>query len=247
MVRMRTWSVDYRMPPDHRYPGRARRLHRGVPALLEVQAPERIVVGGGSAGGEPRRRAHAPRPRRGPPVARGPRAVDAGSGSHRVGRLVKTNLGIDPVLRSSLVEWIALYAGDHDLSDPYLSPLFGDFSPPFPPTFVQAGTRDLFLSNAVRLHRRLPRRPASTPSSTCSRRCRTAGLWCARGHRIGEEVRRFVASHLSTLRKRSMRTEWSARLEERDHGQHHQCRDIHGDDDDHPFREEESLVGQRLS
>ena len=37
---------------------------------------------------------------------------------------------------------------------PYLSPLFGDLSG-LPETFVQSGTRDLFLSNAVRLHRAL--------------------------------------------------------------------------------------------
>jgi len=39
------------------------------------------------------------------------------------------------------------------LAHPYLSPLFGDFSRGFVPTFIQSGTRDPFLSNAVRLHR----------------------------------------------------------------------------------------------
>ena len=58
------------------------------------------------------------------------------------------------MLADRLTESIALYAGDHDLTDPYLSPLFGDFTG-FPPTFLQAGTRDLFLSNTVRLHRKL--------------------------------------------------------------------------------------------
>ncbi|MGN6620152.1 MAG: alpha/beta hydrolase, partial [Sphingomonas sp.] len=41
-----------------------------------------------------------------------------------------------------------------DLADPYLSPLFGDLRG-FPPTFLQTGTRDLFLSNTVRMHRTL--------------------------------------------------------------------------------------------
>ena len=48
-----------------------------------------------------------------------------------------------------------LYAGGHDLAHPYLSPLFGDFTRGFPPTFLQSGTRDLFLSNTVRMHRAL--------------------------------------------------------------------------------------------
>ncbi len=48
-----------------------------------------------------------------------------------------------------------LYAAGHDLNHPYLSPLFGDFTKGFPPTFLSTGTRDLFLSNTVRMHRAL--------------------------------------------------------------------------------------------
>jgi acetyl esterase/lipase len=52
---------------------------------------------------------------------------------------------------------VALYAGSHDLRDPYLSPIFADFSKGFPPTLLSSGTRDLFLSNTVLLHRALRR------------------------------------------------------------------------------------------
>jgi acetyl esterase/lipase len=65
-----------------------------------------------------------------------------------------TNLGLDNILSSRLMPANLLYAAGHDLSHPYLSPLFADVSG-FPPTFIQAGTRDLFLSNAVRMHRKL--------------------------------------------------------------------------------------------
>ena len=47
-----------------------------------------------------------------------------------------------------------LFAHGADLADPCLSPLFGDLSA-FPPTLLQSGTRDLYLSNAVRMHRKL--------------------------------------------------------------------------------------------
>jgi len=47
-----------------------------------------------------------------------------------------------------------LYANGHDLKDPLLSPVYGDMHG-FPPTILSTGTRDLFLSNTVRVHRKL--------------------------------------------------------------------------------------------
>ncbi|GJD66083.1 hypothetical protein MPEAHAMD_6279 [Methylobacterium frigidaeris] len=49
-----------------------------------------------------------------------------------------------------------LYAAGHDLRDPQLSPIYGDFSR-FPPAILTSGTRDLSLSNTVRTHRALKR------------------------------------------------------------------------------------------
>ena len=47
-----------------------------------------------------------------------------------------------------------LYANGHDLKDPLLSPVYGDMNG-FPPTILMTGTRDLLLSNTVRVHRKL--------------------------------------------------------------------------------------------
>ena len=69
------------------------------------------------------------------------------------GDTFQTLNGVDGGLRSQIAVNL-LYANGHDLTDPYLSPLFADLSG-FPPTFLQSGTRDLFLSNTVRLHRKL--------------------------------------------------------------------------------------------
>jgi monoterpene epsilon-lactone hydrolase len=46
--------------------------------------------------------------------------------------------------------------GGRDLKDPQLSPIYGDFKG-FPPAILTTGTRDLFLSNTVRTHRKLRR------------------------------------------------------------------------------------------
>jgi acetyl esterase/lipase len=48
-----------------------------------------------------------------------------------------------------------LYAAGAALADPYLSPLFGDFTRGFPPAFLASGTRDLLLSSTVQLHQAL--------------------------------------------------------------------------------------------
>lgn len=42
------------------------------------------------------------------------------------------------------------YAAPEDQKNPYVSPVYGDYSKPFPPTLVQAGTHEMFVSNAVR-------------------------------------------------------------------------------------------------
>jgi acetyl esterase/lipase len=64
------------------------------------------------------------------------------------------NAGVDVMLPGSLMANNRLYAGGADLASPYLSPLFGHLAG-FPPTILLTGTRDLFLSNTVRMHRRL--------------------------------------------------------------------------------------------
>ena len=38
---------------------------------------------------------------------------------------------------------------------PYVSPVYGDYSQGFPPTLIQGGTREIFLSNFVRHYRAL--------------------------------------------------------------------------------------------
>jgi epsilon-lactone hydrolase len=153
-VHTTTWGVDYRMPPAHPYPAALDDCLAVYRSLLDERPPHAIVVGGTSAGGNLAaalmlRAAHEGLPRPAGLVLLSPEADLTESGDS-----FQTVLGVDNVLRQSLASTIALYADGHDLQDPYLSPLFGDVSV-FPPTFLQTGTRDLFLSNAVRLHRRL--------------------------------------------------------------------------------------------
>jgi epsilon-lactone hydrolase len=42
------------------------------------------------------------------------------------------------------------YADPKDQKNPYVSPVYGDYSKGFPPTIIQGGTKEIFLSNFVR-------------------------------------------------------------------------------------------------
>jgi acetyl esterase/lipase len=45
------------------------------------------------------------------------------------------------------------YADPKDQKHPYVSPVYGDYSRGFPPTLIQGGTREIFLSHFVRQYR----------------------------------------------------------------------------------------------
>lgn len=150
---VRVVAVDYRMPPDHPYPAGLDDCLAFYKALLRDHAPSEIIVGGGSAGANLAgalllrvRDEGLPLPAAA--VLSSPEADLTESGDS-----FKTNAGIDGM--GTLMQANLLYAGGAPLDHPYLSPLFGDFSKGFPPTFITAGTRDRFLSNAVRFHRAL--------------------------------------------------------------------------------------------
>ncbi len=108
----------------------------------------------------------------------------------------ETNLGVDRVL-IRLTNSIALYADGHDLKSPYLSPLFGDFTKGFPPTIITAGTRDLFLSNAILMHRALRRAGLEAELHIWEARSH-GGFWGApEDFECFDEEVRFAHKHLS--------------------------------------------------
>lgn len=47
------------------------------------------------------------------------------------------------------------YAPESQWSNPYISPVYGKFTPNFPPTLIQGGTKEIFLSNFVRLYQNM--------------------------------------------------------------------------------------------
>lgn len=58
----------------------------------------------------------------------------------------------DPLLYypGNLKNCATAYAAPEDHRHPYVSPVYADYTKGFPPTLIQAGTKEIFLSNAVR-------------------------------------------------------------------------------------------------
>ncbi len=197
-VRMQTWSVDYRMPPDNPYPAALDDVLAVYRGLLDVRRPEQIVVGGGSAGGNLAAALMLRARDEGLPLPVALVLLTPEVDLTESGDSFQTNLGIDCVLTASLADSIALYAGDHDLRHPYLSPLFGDLTPPFPPTFLQAGTRDLFLSNAVRMHRKLRAGGVDAELHVFEAMPHGGFFGAPEDEELTDELRRFLGAHVES-------------------------------------------------
>ena len=153
----RVFSVDYRVSPAHPYPAALDDCLGAYRQLLASHTPSHIAISGLSAGGNLAAATLLRARDEGLPLPAAALLMTPELDLTESGDSFHTNRTIDVALPNGLPRANALYANGADLAHPYLSPLFGDFAPGFPPTFLQTGTRDLFLSNTVRMHRALLR------------------------------------------------------------------------------------------
>ncbi len=156
-ARMKVIAVDYRMPPEAYFPAALDDGMTVYKAAIKQTDPKNVAVFGSSAGGaltlEMMLRAkaeHLPMPGA---IAPGTPMSDV----TKVGDTFQTNALVDNVLVSPdgfCDAATRFYANGHDFHDPLLSPVYGDLSG-FPPTILTSGTRDLLLSNTVRVNQKL--------------------------------------------------------------------------------------------
>ena len=67
------------------------------------------------------------------------------------GDTLTTLAPVDPVLQPETSSWSReAYAAPADQKNPYVSPIYGDYTLAFPPTLIQSGTREMLLSCSVR-------------------------------------------------------------------------------------------------
>jgi epsilon-lactone hydrolase len=153
---IRCYGVDYRMPPEHPYPAALDDCLAAYRYVLERHAPENIVIGGRSAGGNLAMAMLLRGRDEGLPLPAGLVLLSPEVDLTESGDSFEVNRMVDVVLPKSLMSINRLYANGVELAHPYLSPLFGNLKG-LPIAFLQTGTRDLLLSNTVRLHREFRR------------------------------------------------------------------------------------------
>jgi epsilon-lactone hydrolase len=150
-------AVDYRMPPEAYFPAALDDVMSVWKATIRTADAKKMATVGTSAGGALVLEMALRAKQEGIPL---PAAIASGtpmSDLTGAGDSFQTNALIDNVLVSSegFCDAAArFYAAGHDLRDPMLSPVYGDMRG-FPPTILTTGTRDLLLSNTVRVHRKL--------------------------------------------------------------------------------------------
>ena len=153
---VRCYGVDYRTPPEHPYPAALDDALAAYAHVLERHASGNVVIGGRSAGGNLAVAMLLRAREEGLPMPAGLVLLSPEVDLTESGDSFEVNRLVDVMLPLPLKSANLLYANGADLAHPYLSPLFGDVTG-LPPTLLQSGTRDLFLSNTVRMHRALRR------------------------------------------------------------------------------------------
>ena len=192
------FSVDYRLAPTHPYPAPLDDCVAAYAEVLKRFKPSALVVGGASAGGNlaaatTHRARAAGLPLPCALVLQTP-ALDLA----RTSDSYHTNKYLDVNLYGGAESGPASYLGQHDPKDPFVSPIYGDVSN-WPPTILTSGTRDLFLSDTVLMHRALRRKgiQAELHISEASPHGGFMGVNAPEDQEIVQECRRFLFNALN--------------------------------------------------
>lgn len=146
------FAYDYRLAPEHPFPAA---LEDAVAAfdylLAQGMEPRDIVLCGDSAGGGLSLALALALRDRGRQLPAALAVISPWTDLTESGDSHYRNAEIDPLISSEeLREDALLYAGNQDLHNPYISPLYGDFTG-FPPVLIHVGTNEVLLDDSRNL------------------------------------------------------------------------------------------------
>ena len=147
---------DYRLAPEHPYPAALEDAMRAWNYLMLLGYGARdVILTGDSAGGNLALALVLKLKEEGRLLPRGLVLMSPWTDLTSSGKSFETKAELDPVLdREYIDNMIQAYAGERDVKNPLISPLFGDFTG-FPPTYIQVGENEILLSDSLRLHQAL--------------------------------------------------------------------------------------------
>ncbi|HKM03202.1 MAG TPA: alpha/beta hydrolase [Lachnospiraceae bacterium] len=147
---------DYRLAPENPYPSAGEDAMKAWDYLMLLGYGARdIIVAGDSAGGNMALTLILKLKDQGRLLPRGLVLMSPWTDLTLQGKSHDTRAEIDPVLNADYIEKsIRSYANGEDLTDPYISPLYGSFKG-FPPTYIQVGNNEILLSDSTLLYKKL--------------------------------------------------------------------------------------------
>lgn len=155
-TKLKLIAVDYRMPPEYPYPAAINDALTVYKDLLNDTKSCHIALAGTSTGGAIALIVPQLIKEQNLPMPAAISASTPWTDFNKIGDSYYTNEDIDNFLvryDSLLKDSAFLYARGHDFFDPKISPVYADIKG-FPPTIFFSGTRDLFLSNTVRMQKK---------------------------------------------------------------------------------------------
>lgn len=147
---------DYRLAPEHPYPAAIEdALHAWDYLMLLGYGARDIIVAGDSAGGNLALVLTLRLKEAGRLLPRGLILMSPWTDLTSSGKSHIDKAEADPVLDEPYINrMIENYAGTEDLTDSFISPLFGDFTG-FPPTYIQVGENEILLNDATTLYKKM--------------------------------------------------------------------------------------------
>ena len=149
-------SFDYRLAPEHPYPAAALDAMQVWDYLMLLGYGARdVIIAGDSAGGNLALSLCLQLKSQGRLMPRGMVLMSPWTDLTASGKSHTTKAGVDPVLNASYLEqMIENYAAGQELTNPLISPLFGNFQG-FPPAYIQVGSNEILQDDAVMLYKKL--------------------------------------------------------------------------------------------
>lgn len=147
------FTPDYRVAPEHPYPAALEDALAAYDWLLATGCPpSKIVAAGDSAGGGLALALCLYLKDHGRELPEGLILMSPWTDLTAGGESYETNFALDPLFgntRDSMI-YNQDYAGEEDLTNPYISPLFGSYEG-FPPMLIQVGSYEMLLSDSTSL------------------------------------------------------------------------------------------------